>query len=209
MPNLVNNDKLLLTIYQSLGEQTLLNTHILQYTEGLAGPEDYQGYANAYLTDLTALGGFIDQIVPLMSNKWEVTKVALQKVYPTRLAAVQMGSGQIGDITANPLPSNTALVVTKKSMSATRWGIGSWHQGGLPISAMLDDAVTFNNTWTVGIRAALTTWFLPNRVPTGKSGRVEPILWDSNTPLRITPITSYVEQIEPRTMHRRTKGLGI
>jgi len=209
VPNLISNDKLLFTMWSLQGDQQILNTHILNYVEGLAGPEDYQLYAAAYLADCVALGGLPDTLAPYLSDQYTIQRVSLQKVYPTRLAAIfdtAASGGQVSEVAA---PVNSSLTVTKRTISATRYGIGSWHQAGVPISKIMAGGATWVNTTVAGIELALDNWFLPSRVPTGKSGQVEAILWNRSTPLRITHVYGYEGQTSIRTMHRRTKGVGI
>lgn len=209
MPNLQDNDKLLFTVWSECGEQTILNTQVLQYITGLAGPEDYVSYAAAYLDDAVALGGLIDQLIPLLSDQYVINRVSLQCIYPNRLAAQFKTAEQIGELTGTPAPINSAITITKRSIVAARYGVGSWHQTGMPVAAIATGGVDWINTFYQGFATALSNWFLPDRVPTDKSGKLEPILWSANTPLRITHVTAYEGQPSTRTMHRRTKGIGI
>lgn len=209
MPNLQSNDKLLFTMESEQSGQTILNTCVLTYLEDIDGPDDYEQFASAYLGDAIALGGFVDQLKFELSENFEIQRLSLQLIYPTRYRRVTVAALGAGERVAVPIPVNSAMTITKVGAEAARWAIGSWHQAGLPVTAMESESGEFTALSLADVADALGDWFIESRVPTGMHGNVGPCLWSPKEPNRVTRVKQWIPQRTVRTMHRRTVGLGI
>ena len=208
MPNLPNNAVLLYTIRYSQAGQTFLNTAHFKYTDNITGVDDYATYANAILDRFELAANIIADLADLMHPSITIVDHRIQQVHPVRLAPIIHTLGVPGLATGTALPTNTAAVVTKRSEFATRWGIGSWHQPGLPSSA-LTSAGVMATTWLDDLELALAGPLTVAFVPTAMNGEVNGVLWNITTPLRFTDVNSIQAQSTPRVMRRRTVGLGI
>lgn len=209
MPNLNQGDKLLFTVWYKLAEQQLMNTQMLSYNTDIGGPDDYQVFASSYCNEAVSLGGLVDLLSSQCTNQVTWQKVSMQMVYPQRYAAQEAGTGPLTPISGPTAPVNSALVVQKRSLIAKRYGVGSWHQAGLPASKLTTSGGDWDGGLMVSIQTALSSWFDPAHIPPGMMGNVDPILWNIKQPTRTTFITSWVAKPTVRTMHRRTKFLGI
>jgi hypothetical protein len=209
MPQLSDNDIFLYTIkYQQQG-QTFLNTMLLQYQ--VFDPSitaDYETYGGNYLADREQVGDLILSLRAETVDELAYVDHRFQKIWPTRLAPVVNNLLVYGQKVGPAAPINVAAVFTKRSIVATRYGIGSWHQPGMAIADMQT-----SGTWKAAevnpISLALESAFVGEKAVAGQVGTVQGGLWSKNVPARFTNLVSINPQLTIRTMRRRTVGLGI
>lgn len=207
MPNLVSGDVLLATFRYSQQSQRFLNTIYFRYLDGLGGPDDYGAFANAMVADWGAPGKYIGEFPGLSSTTISLDEVWIQKVASTRLAPIKTTYNLLGLVATSPAPLNSAATLTKTSIFATRWGIGSWHQPGSVVANMANSG-NWDTTHVDNIASALNTSFVGAQTPTGMSGTFQGILYNPKVPTRKTDILSFNPQYTIRTMHRRTVRVG-
>ena len=200
MPNLVNNDVLLYQRY--------MNTAYYKYTDSFGGNDDYAVLCNAFLTGKELPGNFIADLKELLSSSVTIIDHRMQRVAGSRLAPVIHPINEPGEVVEQALPGNTAACVTRRTILGTRWAIGSWHQPGLSVNSLFDNA-SLNGTYMTNLEVMLNTRIKGSAQPGGSFGTIENVLWSPSVPLRFTPITAYVCQASPRVMRRRTVGVGI
>jgi len=208
MPNLAFGDVLLYTMrYEFLG-QTYLNTFHLEYHDNSGAVDDYTVFATAYLTQAEAVNQLVDDLRDATVDLLNFTDHRLQRIRSTRLAPIVSPLNLAGTVAGDALPGNAAMTLTKRGEVAARYGIGSWHQPGLPF-ASLDDPLTFGAATINTMNSALNNWFNIARTPPAMNGNVVPVLWNASAPLRKTRIFTIGAQPSVRVMRRRTKGVGI
>jgi hypothetical protein len=208
VPNLQNNDVLLYTIrYQQAG-QIFMNTQVFAYTDSLLGNDDYAVLSNAWLAAKEGALDLIPSLLDIMHPSGSIVDHRMQLISPQRLAPIISTVGDPGTAIGDALPTNVAGVATKRTINATRWGIGSWHQPCLASSAITSAGVVANS-YRVALETALQTNLQGSYQPGGSFGSIRAILWGRAVPLRFSQIESYVGQATPRVMRRRTVGVGI
>lgn len=208
MPNLANNNKLLYTVRYSQAGQIFLNTLIYDYLDGFGVVDDYAVFSNAFLSDQEAAAGYIARILPNLNNSITIVDHRMQLVYPSRLAPIIHSVNSPGGVGTFGTPTNTAMTFTKRTLQATRWGVGSWHLPGLNV-VDLDSVGAWNAATVTAIGLDISVPLRNPGTPTGMAGSISSVLWSPSVPLRSTPITSFVGQLQPRVMRRRTVGVGI
>jgi len=207
MPQLASGDVLLITLRYSQAGQKLMNTQMVEYLDADGATDDYSTFANQVITRITDSGHIVDYIQNITSSTFSVDSVTVQKIYPTRLAAVVSTVNLIGGVSGTPTPVNSAITITKRSINATRWGVGSWHQPGLLVTDMANSG-SWSTTKPQDLAVKLNAEFVGPKTPTGAVGSYTGILWSRTSPTRKTPVTSFTEQLTIRTMHRRTVRVG-
>jgi hypothetical protein len=208
MPDLVQNDVLQYSIRYLQEGQTFLNTWTFRYNDDITGTDDYVAMCNQFMADLESPTAFLDVLRGQLHTSCTIYDHRMQLIYPSRLTAVVRSYDLPGTVTGAALPTNTAAVLTKRSINATRWGIGSWHQPGLPASA-LTSAGVMNAAYMTALDGNVSTSLFGNITPTGANGSLEAVIWGKAVPLRFSVITSVEPQPTPRVMRRRTVGVGI
>jgi len=208
MPQLANNDILLYTVRYQQNSQTFLNTMVYRYLDNSGATDDYATLANQWLADQVAATGYIARILPNLNNTITIVDHRMQLIYPTRWAPI---IGTVSSPGGDPLfgtPTNTAMTFTKRTLRATRWGVGSWHLPGLNVHNLASPGA-WNVADADAIALDIAVPLVGSFTPTGSVGQITSVLWNVAVPTRITPISSLVPQYTPRTMRRRTVGLGI
>lgn len=207
MPNLASGDVLRYEIRYTQQSQRYLNGIYLRYLDTDGVVDDYAFFANKLLDFLEGSGKILPSLQDVLSSTISIDSHQVQKVYPTRLAPITRDFGELGLVGTGPAPVNTALTLTKRSISATRWGIGSWHQPGLNVADMVN-----SGHWGASIQEALSVAlansFVGLRVPTGAVGSYQGIIWNHTAPTRKTDILSFFPRDTIRTMYRRTVRVG-
>jgi len=208
MPNLASGDVLLYTLRYEFFGSTYLNTFHLEYLDTLGAVDDETAFFGAYLTQAEAVNQLIDDLRDITSDSLNFVDHRLQKIRAARHAPLVSQLSLAGTIAGDAMPGNVAMVATKRSDLATRYGIGSWHQPGMPYASATTPA-DWDSAAMAGLSTALNNWFNLGRTPPGMVGVVWPTLWNATTPLRKTRITTITVQPTIRVMRRRTKGVGI
>lgn len=197
----------LFTVRYSLASQTMLTTIVTRWSGTVAAP-DYTTVLNDVLATQDAPGGFLSFLDDVLSEQCVITRFDAQPLFPTRLATVVRNMTRPGTLADPSVPTNTALTLTKRSEIATRFGRGSMHIPGIPMSSL-----TGPGSWSGAILGFANA--MAARLMAGLDGVVPgtalffPVLWSAKTPLRVTSVTSIVAEVTPRTMYRRTVGVGI
>jgi hypothetical protein len=208
MPQLANNNKLLYTVRYSQAGQIFMNTLVYDYLDSFGVTDDYATFAGAWLSDQEAAGGYIARILPNLNNTITIVDHRMQLIYPGRFAPSISTVNSPGGVGTFGTPTNVAMTFTKRTGMATRWGIGSWHLPGLNV-VDLDSVGAWNAATVSAIGLDISVPLNGTHTPTGQNGNITAVLWSPDVPLRSTPITSFVGQLTPRVMRRRTVGLGI
>lgn len=207
MPALRLNDIILFTErYQQQG-QVLLNTCYFRYLDSFAGTDQSDPFLNGFLGMLAGGGGFIELQKAFLSVEITIVDIRAQVVYPDRYTPVIMGINLPGEQAGAAAPINSAMTVTKKSTFATRWGQGSWHQPGWPISAMQNSGV-WKDDDVNGFKDTMEQLFQIQWQPPTMNGKLEAIIWSRATPGRTATIVKTVGNKTIRTERRRTVGVG-
>lgn len=205
---LTDGDILLYTLRALYQGQTILNTWHLKVTQFTPHPVDYEDAANSIMDELDGVGVLTDQLEALVVNTYQFIDHRIQRVYPTRNRAIVKTLGTFGTVATAGSTVNQAAVITKYGNVAGRFAVGSWHQAGLPLASY-----TSTGTITTETRAALTEAVQEltaiGDLEIDAETSINPILWSSKVPARVTPITEIVAQATARVMRRRTVGLGI
>lgn len=207
MPQLAAGDILLYTIRYTQANQRFMNTQYIEYFDTDSATDDYITWANAFLADLVAPGKLVEQLQDIISSTISIDSHQVQKVYPLRLAPDVSTLSLVGAIGTGPAPLNSAATLTKASINATRWGIGSWHQPGGNVANMANSG-NWNTTFVDNIATALNGTFVGLKAVTAMNGKYQGILWGPANPTRKTPILGFNPQYTIRTMHRRTVRVG-
>lgn len=209
MPIMNTGDILLFTMKWRMAGQTLLNTCHYRYDANVGPGDDFEDFAPAMTARLNAADNVIDSMLDVLSNDITLEEIRLQPVHPVRYAPYVLEVNKVGQVATPAVPVNCAAVFTKRSLLATRYGIGSWHQGGIPAAVYNRATGLFTFADLNVIATQLGNAFEGNFIPDGMTGFVHGILWNYQTPLRITDIAEITPQLSARVMRRRTVGLGI
>jgi len=208
MPQLVSGDILLYVIRYSQQSQRFMNTLALEYFDVDGVTDDYATFCNALLARYNGGGHIITGLTDMLSSTISIDEHSLQKIHSTRLAPIRESfTGNVGAIGTGPAPLNSAVTLTKRTINATRWGIGSWHQPGLNVADM-NNSGNWKDATTDALADILNVEFLGAVTPAGMVGNVQPVLFNPAVPTRKTPIISFFPNTTIRTMHRRTVRVG-
>jgi hypothetical protein len=171
----------------------------------IGGAADYRAEMTALLASINLAGQINARMIAAASSGWTLTRVSAQPIYPTRLKAVFLDIGTVGAKSGTQAPSNVAATVTKTTDLATRYGVGSWHQGGLIASDVQGGSIA------AGLRVELAALGseLSDVVDGTNPGTFVPVIWNLITPVRRTDIQGYIVQDTSRVMRRRTLRLGV
>lgn len=187
--------------------QRLLTTYNLQMFNSSPPITDYENRASGFLTFQGGITGVIDKVRACLGIQVRVDYHEIQPVHSTRLRAVRQNIDNDGLQDDPPMPTNVAQVITKTSVNATRWGIGSVHLPPPATTALNPvggkwNAIQFGLLNTVALHIS-NPW-----LSTILTDIWRPVLWSRANPLRVTEITSAAVQDTPRVERRRTVGLG-
>lgn len=192
------------TFWTTYQNQQLLNT--LHYWFQLPGNAPaFRPELADFLSQIQAAGGIKDKVIAMMHTSAKLQYIGAQVLFPTRLKTVYAEPGAAGLKTGTEAPSNVAAVLTKESDFATRWGVGSWHQGGLTQADVVGGSIS--TALQVQMSALGAQILLAQTTPSGAT--YTPIIWSPQFPSRITPILDTYSQDTSRVMRRRTHRLGI
>jgi len=205
---LTDGDILLYTLVCEYQGQRILNTWHLKVTQFTPDNIDYEDAATAILTELSGLGDLIDQLEAITVNAYNYVEHRIQRVWPTRNRTVVQLLGTSGTLLGTGSTVNQAAVVTKYGNVATRYGIGSWHQCGLPASYYTTTG-RIDPSAVTALTAAVAMLTAIGDIEGFAGTEASPVLWSHLVPARVTPIQQVVGQSTARVMRRRTVGVGI
>lgn len=205
MPTALTNGSIIqVTWWQTYQGQELLNVQNYRFAQGTP-ITDYRSELADLLNLINAAGDISALQVLCCSTGWNQDFVTAQPIYPFRLALVNSNVNAPGVKAGTQAPANVAADITKQSDVAARYGIGTWHQGGLVASDVAGGMVSGGLETLLGNLADKII-----EVKTTASGGVyTPVLWGAANPLRVTEITDYELQTQSRVMRRRTVGVGV
>lgn len=158
------------------------------------------------LSATLAGGGFWNPIKAVQSNELTYTAISAQRVHPTRDVKVSNDLALPGDDVDAAAPPNVAMSVTKRTLLATRRGVGRIQIPGLPVTKL--DEGLWNETLTTNVSTIVNNSLIATLVTDGGNEWrwVLPQIGQVDGPFQ--PITSAFAHRTVRTMHRRTVGLG-
>lgn len=189
--------------YQTYNGQLMLNTLHYKYTN-TGGAPDYEDACNELLDELFTAGDLRDDILTVLHTSASLDRITAQPVFPTRLTAINRNVNAAGLRGGDAAPQNQAAVISKTSVFATRYGRGSWHQGGLIAADNVAGKISFGLS---GVLAQIASDILAERA-LATLGTMTPVLWSKKVPSRITPVKGTIVQPNLRVMRRRTIGVG-
>jgi hypothetical protein len=207
MPQYADGDIVLYTVKYTFVGQVMLNTMHFRYQSNITGNDNTSQFNNELLAKYSGPGGFLKTLTTLLGTDVMVDQHSFQVVYPNRYVADVELYGGPGMTPTPTCPCNTAMVFTKRSLFATRWGTGSWHQVGVPEAARIS-AGKWDPPDVLVFRDALALIMLgPQKGPTAQ-GSLIPVVWGRGVPGRSSEIVKVDGQETIRVMRRRTVGVG-
>jgi len=209
MPQPIDGQSVILWSIEYLrASQRMLTTQLFTTTTSMVIP-DYQNDFTTFLATQAAAGGIVPLLQGLMSPDVTFVEMRCQPIWPARYQPIirVFAGGTVGTRAGTSLPPNTAATLSKKTIFATRWGIGSIH---LPAGVVADTQVS--GLWTNGMMTnlnGLAAQWAVNWNSGNFTYNFKPILWSKAVPARMTPLTQVIPQSTIRTERRRTVGRGI
>lgn len=210
---------LLTTFRQKAHGQVLMNT-VWWLVQGVDDPLNSDltllnvaMQAKLYSTQAGELNNIGTRMRDLQSDSVRHEYLDLQVVYPTKFVRDTITLDLAGLISDQPLPSNTAATITRRGIQANRKNIGSFHLGGLA-----KQALQTGGEWSPAVVADLTdlavslgrTMTVYAGGPQPNNAILIPVIWNPREPQVSPRPVQFVEpRLYPRTMRRRTVGLGI
>lgn len=138
-------------------------------------------------------------------NAFNFDAVVAQRVFPTRTIAMRTLSSFPGTIGQPGLPANVAAVITKRTLTPGRRGLGSIHLSGQDAGAVT------NSEWTSLVNlTSLADQLLLTRTIPAVTMSVEPGLFNPTIlPQAFSRLFDCPVQPTVRVMRRRTVRVGI
>lgn len=183
-----------------------INVLHYQFTSSTGFP-DYKDWLDTVLwPHLSQVNGILDQMKRSMCNACSIEQVWMQPVTPVRRLKLIKQYGQVGVVNLPQGPPNVAVTFTKYTESAARWGLGSFHFGGL--CQNINNAGRVNDLG-YGVQLDALANSLKQAVFLGASLVAVPVLYSGDEPQRVTEVIDVQWQKTIRVMRRRTLGVGI
>lgn len=166
--------------------------------------------------DLRAMADFFNTTTNPLTNAIQMCHssqgfffhgVATQRVFPSRTINVISPGSIPGASNLPPMPPNVSIVMTKRTHTPGRAGIGSLHLSAVPIAWIIKGEVDGAQE---EIFLTLATELAASQVITGISMSIEPGLYHRNNPT--VPFSRLFDaqlQTTSRVMRRRTVHVGI
>lgn len=133
--------------------------------------------------------------------------VSAQRVWPTRTIRMTTLSSFPGTITGSDTAPNTSVVVTKRTLTPGRMGLGSIHLSGVDNNSIVSGEID------TGVIASYTTFLaavIAGRTVPAVTMSIEPGLFNpSFPPSFFSRLFDCILQTTIRVMRRRTVRLGI
>lgn len=138
-------------------------------------------------------------------NTFNFDAVSAQRVYPIRTIRMQKLNSFPGGVVNDGLPPNVAVVVTKRTLTPGRPGIGSLHLSGTPDNVIVSGEVTNLTPYTL-----VGTEMIAARTVTAVAMGIEPGLFNpTGPPSFFSRLFDAIAQRTSRVMRRRTVRVGI
>jgi hypothetical protein len=187
-------------------EQTLLN--VMHYRIDVIGTENnLPNLAAAIDSELASGFGFYQRFGELLDVDCIHERTEYQIVAPVRFSAtvIEPVITSAGAVTDYKLPANVGVVITKKSLRASRGSNGSIHIGGINADMLVGGKLSASGLTRLNSLANL----VPAEINLGSGAKVTRVVY-SRFPGRIAvSITDAVAQDTARVVRRRTVGVGI
>lgn len=207
-PVIGTNDVIRVTYNMRLdGQQMMMVLHCEPLTIVISNYLDAMEDLTEELAATLTGGGFWNGIRAVQSDELHYTSIVAQRIWTQRDVAVTTAVATDGALSAPAAPPNVAMSVTKRTLLATRRGVGRIQIPGLTVGALEDGL--WSAAVTTAVQAHLAT-VLPATLVTDGGNEwkwVLPQLGQPSGPYQ--HVTSVQAQRTVRTMHRRTVGLGI
>lgn len=182
--------------------------YTLHYRVTVAGsstsPElDLQAMADNFANNAT--NTLTAALQAVTENTFNFDFVSAQRVYPARTIRLIKLSSFPGTIADVPMPPNVAIVITKRTLTPGRMGIGSLHLSGIPQNAVTNGLVANPATY-----ATLIGLLADARTVSAVTMSIEPGLFNPTRPATFfSRIFDCLLQDTTRVMRRRTLRVGI
>jgi len=209
-PDVLINEGFLVSFFGSMNSQRIMNT-FMYYTQSVSGtPRALDDYYVDFLADTTFVQ-LKNSFLACLSQEYRLNYVRIQNVAPQRYVGLNVDFEEDGGLVAGNITQNVSVSITRQGVIADRHNNGgirlvapayeTWINGGeitATYKALLDDLadnmlldiVTTSGGSNITARPCLY-YFVPPST-------------DVFRPLFDTTVQNTV-----RTMHRRTKGIGI
>jgi len=197
-------------ILQRMSGQTIMN--VLHYKYSGAAATVVEGDSVAVIVrDQIFLdpGGIIPTLKTISNAAWAYEGLEFQWIHPTRYVSSRVNSlAGPGAAAGSPLPQNVHQTVTKRSIIASKHGVGSFHLTGMSIGDVILGSIT-------AARITAITPIVVKMIEQVDVSAVEGALTMTPTILnKASPISSQnynqvLIQNTVRVQRRRTVGVGI
>lgn len=201
------NDIWLVQVYMSIYSQRVIaNFHYRVVTPGTeATPFEL---CDAINTKFKAAGGMMDKMKACTSETLFYDFVQSQRIFPQRTVLVTGIDGDIGDLDAEQILTNSAAVITRRTVLAGRDQVSNLHMV-IPQTGATVAAGEVTPGWKLlaePLRAALYT-----DIVTAGGTDLEPVIYHQGVPApdHYQEVHSAVIQDTARVMRRRTVRLGV
>lgn len=204
---IATNDVIALTFQCSQDLQTVMSVFHYQYI-GPTTIADGAAALDTLLSNQFEPGSLLDKYLLACNADLKVTNINAQLVAPGRFAKLSqlpaVGYSQ-GRIAGTPLPSSTAVAITKRGDSANRHSVGTLHMGGVDSASVADSVLT--EAGKLLYAAVAGTLYFNIQANVDESFR--PIIFNRAGPTSSVRVTAATKQNNVRTMRRRVVGRGI
>lgn len=184
--------------------------YVLHYQVTVAGssttPElDLQAAADNFANNTT--NALTAALQARHSDAFNFDAVSAQRVSPNRTIRLVKLSSFPGLINGDPYTPNASIVMTKRTLTPGRRGIGSLHQSGLDAGSIVNGELTGG---TVAAYSTLLTELATGRSVGAVTMSLDPGLFNpTRPPTYFSRIFDVILQTEVRVMRRRTVRVGI
>ena len=138
-------------------------------------------------------------------NAFNFDAVTAQRVYPVRTIRMQKLNSFAGGIMNDGTPPNVAAVITKRTLTPGRQGLGSLHLTAVVFTNITDGEISNLITYQT-----VATELISARVVTAVAMGIEPGLFNpTGPPTFFSRLFDAIAQKTTRTMRRRTVRVGI
>jgi len=190
--------------------QRLINKMLFKFRPAAPGIPDYQAACLTFANWQSTVGNDsqINGMLGVVSQDALMQAILLQPIAPVRYQYMYTIVANGGGLAGAPMPSNTAQVITKRTVKTGRKWRGSIHLP--PPSASEMNGTT--GQWTGDHIDALSVLALSLEDPwlDGVAGNEWiPIMWPGPLLTDYAPLDNNTVQLEPRCERRRTVGRGV
>lgn len=188
-------------------QQIRYNLHYRVTTAGSSSSAEADLVAIATYFGSTLTNPVTMALAALHVPDFNFDSVTAQRVYPSRTISMETFSSHPGTLAGIPAPPNVAIVLTKRTLTAGRQGIGSLHLSGVNMNSIIDGEI---NPAIVADYNPLKSALLDALTVTSIGCVIEPVLWNpGNPPTFFSRLFDILVQSTTRVMRRRTVRVGI